>query len=382
MKCVSLYTGCGGLDLGFHNAGFSTIWANDIDPLALQTFVTELERNGGAIPKIHCGDISGKPLPKPESADVVIGGPPCQGFSVAGRMDPNDPRSRQVWEFFRVVEHVRPRAFVMENVKALASNVRWRGIIQALEAKGEELGYQTRLLILNAADYGVAQLRERMFLVGLKNGVMPTPIGKGHRKTVRQVLEKLPPYGSPGNDSICKAIVTAAKTPVLRKSPFAGMLFNGQGRPIDLESAAPTLPASMGGNRTPIIDQESLENSSEPWVSTYHARLMSGGKIISKVPTRLRRLTVQEAACLQGFPLGMSFAGSQCAKFRQIGNSVPPALSEAVARALKLALEGNASLEEWQGNQRCWLAEDTAQYQTAIVPQKRLKKKTYKRNKR
>lgn len=382
MKCVSLYTGCGGLDLGFHNAGFTTIWANDIDPLALKSFATELERKGYEIPEIHCGDISGKPLPKPESADVVIGGPPCQGFSVAGRMDPNDPRSRQVWEFFRAVEHVRPRAFVMENVKALASNSRWKGTIQALEAKGEELGYQTRLLILNAADYGVAQLRERMFLVGLKNGVMPTPIGKRHRKTVREALEKLPSYGSPGNDSICKAIVTAAKTPVLRKSPFAGMLFNGQGRPIDLDAAAPTLPASMGGNRTPIIDQDSLENSSEPWVSSYHARLMSGGKIISKVPTRLRRLTVQEAACLQGFPSGMSFAGSQCAKFRQIGNSVPPALGEAVARSLKIALEGGAALEEWRGNQKCWLAEDIVRYEAAQALQKRPAKKNAKRSSR
>lgn len=365
MKCVSLYTGCGGLDLGFHAAGFSTIWANDIDPFALETYANELRRKGSPLPEIHCGDISSKPLPAPGSAEVVIGGPPCQGFSVAGRMNPNDPRSRQVWEFFRVVAHVRPRAFVMENVKALATNTRWQGTIQALEAKGEELGYRTRLLILNAADHGVAQLRERMFLVGIKDALMPTPAGKKQRKTVRQALKQLPAYGEPGNDAICKAIVTAAKTPVLRKSPFAGMLFNGQGRPIDLEATAPTLPASMGGNRTPILDQESLENGSEPWVVSYHANLMSGGEITNRVPKRLRRLTVQEAACLQGFPIGMSFAGSQCTKFRQIGNSVPPALSEAVARSLKSALEGSASSEEWRGDQKCWLAEDATVYHAA-----------------
>lgn len=365
MKCVSLYTGCGGLDLGFHAAGFSTIWANDIDPFALETYTNELRRKGSPKPDIHCGDISSKPLPPPGSAEVVIGGPPCQGFSVAGRMDPNDPRSRQVWEFFRVVEHVKPRAFVMENVKALATNTRWKGTIQALEAKGEALGYRTRLLILNAADYGVAQLRERMFLIGIQDALMPTPKGKKQRKTVRQALRQLPAHGEPGNDAVCKAIVTAAKTPVLRKSPFAGMLFNGQGRPIDLDATAPTLPASMGGNRTPILDQECLEKGSEPWVISYHANLMSGGEITARVPKRLRRLTVQEAACLQGFPVGMSFAGSQCAKFRQIGNSVPPALSEAVARSLKLVLEGRSSPEEWRGDQKCWLAEDAAVYQAA-----------------
>lgn len=365
MKCVSLYTGCGGLDLGFHDAGFSTIWANDIDPFALQTYSGELLRRGCLVPKIHCGDVSKAQLPEPGSADVVIGGPPCQGFSVAGRMDPNDPRSRQIWEFFRVVEHVQPRAFVMENVKALAFNSRWAGTMQALEAKGEKLGYQTRLLVLNAADYGVAQLRERMFLVGIKDGIMATPNTSGRRKTVREALKDLPAYGEPGNHSICKAIVTAAKTPVLRKSPFAGMLFNGQGRPMDLEGPSLTLPASMGGNRTPIIDQKSLVEKSEPWVAGYHAHLMAGGKVTTKVPKHLRRLTVEEAACLQGFPLGMVFAGSQCTKFRQIGNSVPPALGAAVGRTLRTVLEGLASPDEWRGAQKCWVAEDSPPYRVA-----------------
>jgi DNA (cytosine-5)-methyltransferase 1 len=365
MNCVSLYTGCGGLDLGFHDAGFKTIWANDIDPFALQTYSNELKRRGAKLPVIHCGDVSKAVLPPEESADVVIGGPPCQGFSVAGRMDPNDPRSRQVWEFFRVVSHVQPRAFVMENVKALATNTRWQGTMDALQAKGEELGYQTRLLLLNAADHGVAQLRERMFLVGTREGIIPRPVPSGKWKTVREALMDLPTHGQPGNDSICKAIVTPAKKPVLRKSPFAGMLFNGQGRPLDLDAPALTLPASMGGNRTPIVDQKSLEEKAEPWVVGYHARLMSGGKPISKVPGNLRRLTVEEAACLQGFPSGMVFSGSQCTKFRQIGNSVPPALGEAVGRALKLVLKGNAPVEEWRGDQRCWVAEDVLPYQVA-----------------
>ncbi len=365
MKCVSLYTGCGGLDLGFHDAGFTTIWANDIDPFALETYSNELNRRGFLIPEIQCGDVSKAKLPDRGSADVVIGGPPCQGFSVAGRMDPNDPRSRQVWEFFRVVEHISPRAFVMENVKALATNARWAGTMEALQAKGEKLGYQTRLLVLNAADYGVAQLRERMFLVGIQDGIMPTPVSFGARKTVRAALTDLPAYREIGNHSICKAIVTAAKTPVLRKSPFAGMLFNGQGRPMDLDAPSLTLPASMGGNRTPIIDQQSLAENAVPWVTGYHGRLMAGGKPVAKVPKYLRRLTVEEAACLQGFPLGMSFAGSQCTKFRQIGNSVPPALGEVVGRTLKNVLEGAAAAEEWRGNQKCWVAEDPTPYRVA-----------------
>lgn len=359
MKCVSLYTGCGGLDLGFHHAGFSTVWANDVDPFALDTYAMELKRQGLVPPQIHCGDISKVKLPQLGVVDVVIGGPPCQGFSVAGRMDPHDPRSRQVWEFFRVVEQLRPQAFVMENVKALAFNTRWESTIRALEAKGEELGFRTRLLLLNAADFGVAQLRERMFLVGIRDRVVSMPMGSGAKMTIREALNTLPEYGTLGNNSICPARVTLAKTPVLRKSPFAGMLFNGQGRPIDLETTAPTLPASMGGNRTPVIDQLSLATHAEPWVVSYHAHLMAGGKPWVKAPKRLRRLTVEEAACLQGFPQGMVFAGSQCVKFRQIGNSVPPALGAAVARALKEALENSAAPEEWRGDQKCWVADDS-----------------------
>jgi DNA (cytosine-5)-methyltransferase 1 len=365
MNCVSLYTGCGGLDLGFHDAGFKTVWANDIDPFALKTYAGELARRKLGKPEIFCGDISKAALPCRGAAEVVIGGPPCQGFSVAGRMDPNDPRSRQVWEFFKVVDHLQPRAFVMENVKSLAVNTRWTRTMHALVEEGEKLGFRTRLLVLNAADYGVPQLRERMFLVGLKEAVMPTPTKSLFRTTVREALSELPSYGKPGNHSVCRAIVTAAKTPVMRKSPFAGMLFNGQGRPMDLDAPALTLPASMGGNRTPIIDQKSLEDGSEQWVVSYHSKLMAGGEITSKIPKRLRRLTVEEAAHLQGFPIGMSFEGSQCAKFRQIGNSVPPALGAAVAKSLRSVLDGGSASDEWRNDQKCWVAEDTPTYGTS-----------------
>jgi DNA (cytosine-5)-methyltransferase 1 len=220
-------------------------------------------------------------------------------------------------------------------------------------------------MVLNAAYYGVPQMRERMFLVGTKHGTMPKPLSLMERITVRKALGALPAFGQPGNDSICKAKVTAAKVPVLRKSPYAGMLFNGQGRPVDLDAPALTLPASMGGNRTPIIDQLALENGREPWIAKYHAHLVENGEPVAVVPARLRRLTVEEAACLQGFPAGMVFCGSQCTKFRQIGNSVPPALGAAVAKELKKVLEGDSSSEEWSGDQRCWVAEDKAEYGAA-----------------
>jgi DNA (cytosine-5)-methyltransferase 1 len=335
---ISLFSGCGGLDIGFRWGGFQPIWANDIDPVALKTHAAVLAGH-----PVLAGDISTlEHRPRRGDADLVIGGPPCQGFSVAGRMDPMDPRSRHVWTFLEVVEEIRPRAFVMENVKALAMNRRWTELRDGLIGRVAELGFDPRLYVLNAADFGVPQARERMFLVGIGRGegthVAPHAETATCQPTLRSVLEGLPAYGQPGNDTICPAKITMAKAPVLRRSPWAGMLFNGAGRPMDLDRPAPTLPASMGGNKTPIIDQEQLEAGAKPWVVDYHAHLWEGGKPWKRAPPRLRRITVEEAAAIQTFPTGMHWAGPQGARYRQIGNAVPPELAYRVALALRASL--------------------------------------------
>lgn len=346
---MSLYSGAGGLDLGFFKAGFEPIWANDIDADAVATYNRTFERLGAGH-TAFVGDIRRQELPARHSAELVIGGPPCQGFSVAGKMDPNDPRSRHVWDFLGVVKHVDPEAFVMENVMGLAINKRWEGLREALIEKAENgLGYKTTLLTLCAADFGVPQNRQRMFLVGLKNGGSfdPVPTTAASQPTVRDILQTLPSYGALGNDTLCTARVTAAKKPVLRRSPFAGMLFNGQGRPLNLDAPAPTLPASMGGNRTPIIDQEQLEKGGPCWVIDYHRRLWDGGTPRKRIPKRLRRLTLQEAAAIQTFPRDMRWAGKLSSQFKQIGNAVPPELGYHVALAVGAAL-GYETIEHEQ----------------------------------
>jgi DNA (cytosine-5)-methyltransferase 1 len=94
----------------------------------------------------------------------------------------------------------------------------------------------------------------------------------------------------------------------------------------------------MGGNKTPIIDQEQLDKNAEPWIVGYHDRLWNGGKPLKSIPPRMRRITVQEAAAIQTFPLGMEWQGPQSAQYRQIGNAVPPRLALAAAEAIKDAL--------------------------------------------
>lgn len=332
---VSLYSGAGGLDLGFQRAGFTPIWANDIDPVVVETYNKAIRGHVA-----HAGDLVEllDVLPKRGSVDMVVGGPPCQGFSVAGKMNPDDERSRHVFNFVSVVSRLKPRAFAMENVKALAMNRRWRRLIDELRAEAESEGYHTQVIVLNASHYGVPQARERMFMIGTQSlprgELRPQPVSEHDPPTVRDALDRLPKLGTVGNNSASTARITPAKNPVLRRSPFAGMLFNGQGRPLDLDRPAPTLPASMGGNRTPIVDQHQYESGGDSWVISYHDHLSSGGKPYRAVPDRLRRLTVEEAAELQTFPQGMHWAGSLSAQFRQIGNAVPPVLAYHVARAI------------------------------------------------
>lgn len=346
-RFVSLYSGAGGLDLGFIAAGFEPIFANDINGDATATYCDAMEiisrREGfNCAHEVITGDIRQvETLPAKGSADLVVGGPPCQGFSVAGKMDPNDPRSRHVFDFLGMVERVQPKAFVMENVKALAMNKRWAGTIADIRKKAEEIGYRTYLKVLNSSDYGVPQARERMFLVGFKDHSVeyeyPEPTCD-KPVTVAEALKALPAIGEPGNDQTCSAKITPAKEPILRQSPYAGMLFNGQGRPMDVNKPAPTLPATMGGNRTPIVDQNTLSNGDQQWVEQYHSSLMSGGSVATSIPSNLRRISVQEAAVIQTFPRDMPWHGSQSSRYRQIGNAVPPKMSYAVATSVAKAL--------------------------------------------
>jgi DNA (cytosine-5)-methyltransferase 1 len=189
-----------------------------------------------------------------------------------------------------------------------------------------------------------------MFLIGTSEGekVEVSPVSEISPPSVRSVLESLPRYGTPGNDTLCIAKVTPARQPVLRRSPFAGMLFNGQGRPLNLDAPAPTLAATMGGNRTPIIDQEQLDHGGDSWVVAYHDHLWSSGKPYEEVPVRLRRLTVEEAAAIQTFPREMKWAGRVGSQFKQIGNAVPPRLAFHVASALRAALGlGPSAYNKW-----------------------------------
>lgn len=349
MNAISLFSGAGGMDIGFKRAGFDVIAANEIDPYACKTF-----RANHSDIHLFEGDIKTHidALALMKNIDVVFGGPPCQGFSVAGKMDVADPRSQLIFSFLEAVESVRPKVFVMENVKALGTLSKFSKVRERLVSQLQKVGYSVQLHILNAKDFGVAQSRERAFFIGIRASSHKSlkPAFKRREKkspTLRQVIVPLGRPGSSRNSKPCHAKVTIAKKPVLRKSPYAGMLFNGQGRPLNPDGWASTLPASMGGNRTPIVDERHLYEKQSSWVEAYHRYLMEGGSPsdMTDVPSYLRRLTINEVALLQGFPESYKFYGPNSKIYSQIGNAVPCQLAETVAEVMASILSGKIANE-------------------------------------
>ena len=351
LTAVSLFTGAGGMDVGFERAGIKVVFANELMKEAAQTY--NANHPAGVMVNDDVNNVMEK-LGSFEGVDLVFGGPPCQGFSVAGKMDPDDDRSKLIFTFLDVVEKVKPRAFVMENVKALGILEKWRPVRHKYLERAAVLGYNCIPFILNATEYNVSQKRERVFFIGIRGDGDPffeynmknlLEEEKKKAPIVRELLATLGRAGTDANPNTCTAKITFATHPIMRKSPYAGMYFNGQGRPINIEDYANTLPASMGGNKTPFLDEEYLYgDASEDWVVAYHKGLMDGTIIpeFEEAPSRLRRLTINEAMRIQTFPDDYVFCGNKGRIYTQIGNAVPCNMAEAVAKAVAKYLDGQA----------------------------------------
>lgn len=351
LTAVSLFTGAGGMDIGFEKAGVEVVFANELMAEAAATY--NANHTEGVMLNADINDVIGD-IEKLRGVDLVFGGPPCQGFSVAGKMDPDDDRSKLIFTFLDVVERVRPRAFVMENVKALGKLKKWEPVRKKYLDKTQALGYTCIPFILNATEYGVSQKRERVFFIGVRNCGdlffeyhMDDLLEQQKNKapTVRDLLQSLGRAGTEKKPTTCTARITFATHPIMRKSPYAGMYFNGQGRPINVDEYANTLPASMGGNKTPFVDEDYLYGGADSdWVVDYHKGLLNGTIVpeFKDAPDRLRRITIKEAARIQSFPDDYVFCGNNGRIYTQIGNAVPCKMAEAVARAVIQYLAGEA----------------------------------------
>lgn len=299
MKVVSLFSGAGGLDLGFIMAGHTIVWANDLFEDAVSTYEKNIGRH---IVQKDIKDVSVSDIPE---ADIIIGGFPCQGFSVANtKRNEKDERNSLYKELIRVIEAKKPKFFLAENVKGL-TNLSGGKVFKMILSDFSGLGYSVSYKILNAADYGVPQTRVRVIIVGVRNDIsfeypFPEPVcdkdGKnGLRRwvSVQDALVGVPDPDKPNN--LCNHTYSKYK-----------LNFNGYigHRPLDPDKPAPTVTA-RGDSR--------------------------GGVVILPHPNGQRRMTCRELARIQSFPLDFEFCGSNSSIYRQIGNAVPPLLGKAVA---------------------------------------------------
>lgn len=352
LKCLDLFCGAGGLSCGLHMAGLETVAGVDFDAAAIKTFnenklgkglVADLEKLSSEKIKELCGG----------SVDLVVGGPPCQGFSLSGFRNEKDKRNRLYKSFVRIVRDLSPRGFVLENVPGLVSLFDGKAkdsIIKEFAALGYNVVYQ----ILRASDYGVPQHRRRVVFVGLKNGVFkyPTPThfekpknNKQHKMvSCKDALADLPALStvdflgaetqdyvvSPMNDfqrlmrkSSAKVLNhIAAKHSKFVRSTIA-LVPSGQNYK--------SLPKNLRGSRNFHVAWTRFpENEPSPTIDTGHRHHFHYKEC--RVPT------VRECARLQSFPDDFRFTGNKTQQFRQVGNAVPPLMARALGLALKEAL--------------------------------------------
>jgi DNA (cytosine-5)-methyltransferase 1 len=325
---ISTFSGAGGLDIGLERSGLRAISMCEIDPVFQASLVANQgwwHSDGRAYfedAAINCMDIrearKADLLNGATAADVVVGGPPCQAFSSSGKqLSILDPRGALVREFVRVVDEIRPRMFLFENV---------RGLITARDAKGcsggvirdiiqqlEEIGYSCRAALLNSADYGSYQRRVRCFLIGSSRGTAPDVLPPTHAKKGDILLSNwrsLREFLAVDADLDERNYVY----PTDRLSAQLADLPNGSG----LKSGGkkePTRPGGHWGYRqgTFIADLELpartvTGSASQDWV---------------RWNGELRRLTFEEVKKLQGFPADWIIEGPKAARFKQVGNAVP-----------------------------------------------------------
>jgi DNA (cytosine-5)-methyltransferase 1 len=334
IQTLDLFAGAGGLSIGFHEAGFKTVAAVESDSYAAQTFAHHSPSTN-----VLNEDIQSVGLAIfRRKVDVVIGGPPCQPFSSGGRRDAHQDERDMIPAFLKSLELIQPNAFVMENVPGLTVGERFQYFGNVLHAM-KSLGYTVEWRVVSAVDYGVPQKRRRLFIIGMRDQSFRFPkatYGPGTNRPHVTVSDVLPQHqvGDPNT-----AIVTYAKLPDLRPSPFDGLMFNGGGRPVDRQAPSHTILASAGGNKTHFFDDLDV-------VPAYHRHLLASGEPYVGTVPGARRLTTLESAILQTFPPETKFCGPRSAQYRQIGNAVPPLLSQVLARALAEQLEGQPASDD------------------------------------
>ena len=353
MNVIDLFCGCGGLSLGFLKDNHKIVKAVEFDKNIAESY----QKNHPNIDLIvdDIRNVDNNNVFKNNMADIIIGGPPCQGFSMAGARIREgfieDPRNFLFKSYFNVVKCVKPKAFVFENVVGILSMDKGK-LFKQIQAEFEELGYKLKYKVLNAVDYGVPQQRERVILVGFRgenNFEYPMPThGEGLKPhvTLRQAIGDLPviksgqsssTYAYQADNDFLHFVRDASQGLTEHSAPKNGdhlikimeTLKDGQSKddlPEDIR------PKSGYGNTYAKLwwDRPST-------TITRNFACPSSSRCIH--PRDSRAMSIREGARLQSFPDDYKFYGSDGMKRLEIGNAVPPLLSMAIAKKVLEALE-------------------------------------------
>lgn len=341
-KALSLFTGAGGLDLGFHEMGFDIVACIEIEPIFCKTL--ELNR-GRYIPehcKVMCADIQHiEPAElRIGPIDMIVGGPPCQSFSAAGRRAGGvtgifDVRGALFEHYCRFVDHFRPKAFIFENVRGILQGNKgrdWQEILDRFTALGYTLSYR----VLDAADYGVPQHRERLVLVGVEDAsfLFPQPthgVDSPHKLpyvTAFEAIKDLQPEDEPVHEY-------GGKYGKLLQEVPPGMNYHYFTKEMGY-------PTPIFAWRSRFSDFLYKADPDKP-IKTLVARL---GRYSGPFHWKSRKFTFAEFKRLQSFPDDYEFAGTLNVQLRQLGNSVAPRFARAIAAALKAQIFAGNDLVE------------------------------------
>lgn len=336
---VDLFSGCGGLSLGFTHAGFLPILAVDNWDDALltykhnhpesKTFSIDLSEAEPISIAEHIATIS-------NNVDMIVGGPPCQGFSISGKRMIEDPRNRLYKQFVKIVNYVRPRLFMMENVPNLVSigqGIFKKEILEDFSA----IGYTVTQQILLASDFGVPQNRKRVFFVGSLDKEFKFPKPHDQPKiTSSQAISDLPAHGLADGSSYT-TIAESTYQELMRQNSIGihnHQITNHRQKTKDIISLVPDggnykdLPPELQNTRKVNIAWTRL-NSQKPSFTIDTGHRHHFHYKYNRVPT------AREAARIQSFPDDFIFSGSKTSQNRQVGNAVPPMLAKVLAETIR-----------------------------------------------
>ena len=335
-KIVDLFSGAGGFQIGFERHNFDVVLSTDFDK-DCET-VHKINRPDVPFVRMDIHDLDAATLDsyvgEDHNIDVLIGGPPCQGFSTIGARissDPEkrsaaDPRNTLFREYIRVLTYLQPKFFLMENVEGLLTRDKGR-IFEEIKRTFRETGYEFNYVILNAADYGVPQIRNRVFFYGNRLGIKMTPPTRTHgegtslaHRTVGETIGDLAVI--PDNADINHVSLKHGEINIKRYSLIP------EGGRLPEDKLPPELYRKNFGNTFKRLHRDKPSLTMVPGHNAFPIH-----------PWLNRSLTVREAARLQSFPDDYIFAGPRQKQCMQVGNAVPPVLAEAWAKYLKQELD-------------------------------------------